>query len=278
VLRFFEERRAGDEDAPLETQMPELRILDEESIRRSMDEMRRRMEEMQREWAERSRAMAERGRQLANRLFEDHDAAKSEMHVVVQNDGERTELRREADGRVKVTLTRKGEDGQEKTENYEAESLDALAKEHPEVHARVRPLAGGGLLVSPGMRSFEVRMPEFRWEAGDFDAWNRVPDFWRDSLGRAKPVLGVGLSAVPPVLRTQCGIAEDEGVVVESVNDGSLAARMGLQRHDVILAVNGVPVSAATEVRSAVEAVQEDGEVRVKVLRAAKALELSGTR
>ncbi|HEU4394595.1 MAG TPA: PDZ domain-containing protein, partial [Planctomycetota bacterium] len=196
---------------------------------------------------------------------------------------ERTEFRRDAEGRVKVTLTKKGEDGQEKTETFEAESLDALAQSHPEVHARVRPLAGGGFLVTPGFERFrvripEIRMPEFRTWAGNVDEWARSRDFWRDGVTGAKPVLGVMLSAVPPVLRTQCGIAENEGVVVESVIEGSLASRLSLQKHDVLLAVNGLPVSSATEVRSAVEAVKEGGEVRLRVLRAGKHQDLSGTR
>ena len=277
TLRFEEDPKPRDVPAP------DVRVFDDETFHRTMEELRRRMAEVERGFSERAREMEARGREFAARLLEDSGTAKSEAHVVIEKDGERTEFRRDAEGRVKVTLTKKGEDGQEKTETFEAESLDALAKEHPEVHARVRPLAGGGLLFSPGWERFqvripEIRMPEFRTWAGNVDEWTRSRDFWRDGVTGARPVLGVGLSPVPPVLRSQCGIAENEGVVVESVIEGSLAARIALQKHDVILAVNGLPVSSSSEVRSAVEAVKEGAEVRLTVLRAGKHHDLTGTR
>jgi hypothetical protein len=48
--------------------------------------------------------------------------------------------------------------------------------------------------------------------------------------------------------------------------------------HDVILAVNGIPVSSADDVRSSIGAVKEGGDLRLRVLRGGKAEEIAGTR
>jgi hypothetical protein len=236
---------------------------DEDRIRLSLESLRERIDAM------------ERGLHL--RL----GGSGGELHAIREEDGERTEVRRDAEGRVKVTLTRRGEDGEEETRTFEADSLEALEKEHPEAHAKAKPLLG----VREGLfgRGFRFEFPDplpmpdapFR----GFREWAGDP--FQGGPGGAeasRPVLGVGVAPVPPVLRTQLGIPEDEGLVVETVSEDSLAARLGLLRHDVILRVNGLPVSTAAEVRAAVAAVAEGAEVRLDVLRAGQRSSLTGTR
>jgi len=253
---------------------PDVRLPDEEDLRSSMEELRRRMAEIEQGIGERTRRLREQSRELLGGLLEDAGETKSEMHVVVESDGERTEFRRDAEGRVKVSLTRKAEDGTATTEEFEAESMEALAKEHPEAHARVKSPAGGRAWIRRWPEGFEFRAPEIRLEPGIGMPFFRGPE----AEGRARPVLGVLISEVPAVLRAHLGIPEREGVVVESVEERSLAERIALQRHDVILRINGIPVSSAADVRAAIEAVKEGGEVRVAILRAAKPLDLTGTR
>jgi len=165
-----------------------------------------------------------------------------ERRAIVEKDGERIDATVGADGKVTVKVGDR---------TFEAKDMASLEKEHPEVAAKVKGLLGERIDVfGPGLLTATPR----------------------------RPVLGVTLSAVPPVLRTQLSIAEGEGVVVEEVLPDTPAAKMGLRRHDVILAVNGTPVAAAPAVRAAVEAVKEGGELKLRILRGGKAEEIAGVR
>jgi hypothetical protein len=193
---------------------------------------------------------------------------------IVADDGT---LRREIEmeeGKVRVTLTSKDASGEETSESVEAASLDDLREKHPEAWAKVQDLLAGG---SGGIR--------LRWEAPGAT----LPDLPRLRLfagadadkresTEARALLGVTVSAVPDVLRTQLAIPEGEGSVVEQVRERSLAERLGLRRHDVILAVNGLPVSEADDIRGAVGAVAKGEALRVKVLRGGKVQELEVVR
>ena len=179
---------------------------------------------------------------------------------------------------MKVTLASRGADGAKKEETFEAANLDALAKEHPEVHAKVKDLLGDRVEVHVG-----------GWAVPKFPGI-RIPSIWVHPdeptaegpgipvVPSGKPVLGVTVSDVPPVLRTQLGMKPDEGVVVEEVLPDTPASRMGLLRHDVLLSVNGIPVSTVEDLRAAVGAVKEGGALRIGLLRGAKPLDLDGVR
>jgi hypothetical protein len=268
-LEFGEEKGKDAPAAPGSTKEDEVGVrdfgfrfsFDDEAFRRSMEEMDRRMEELERRF--RSFSIPDFGNGF--RFEIGRPGRGFEGQAVVERDGERTDVTVGADGKVKVKLSRKGADGKAVEEAFEAESLEALKKDHPEVHAKVMDLIGG-----IHVRTF--RAPELP----------RIPDVPR--LGRLfqrdeeKPILGVLVSPVPPVLRTQLSIEEDEGLVVEEVTDGSLAARLGLRRHDVVLSVNGASVGEAGSLREAAGKVKEGEEIRLRVLRAGKVEEIAGKR
>lgn len=186
-----------------------------------------------------------------------------EQHVIVDRDGERIEVDQKEDGKVTVKVSTKGVDGKPVEQSFEAKDMAAFEKEHPEVVKKVKGLLG-----------IDVR-------AYGWPEWSRQGNELLESLGgitASKPALGVTISAVPPVLRTQLSIPEGEGVVVEEVLPDTPAARLGLRRHDVILSVNGTPVSGAPQIRSAIEAVKEGGALALRILRGGKAEEIAGTR
>ena len=197
--------------------------------------------------------------------------SRIERHVVVDRDGERVEAHVAADGRVTVKIARKDAarkdaNGKAVEETYEAKDMDALEKEHPDVADKVKGLLGGGVLYAgPGAPNRFGTLDDL---FGDL----------RRGEAPARPALGVTVSEVPPVLRTQLSVPEGEGLVVEEVLPDTPAARLGLKRHDVILSVNGSPVSSAADVRAAMGAVKEGGEIRLRVLRGGKADEIAGTR
>ena len=83
--------------------------------------------------------------------------------------------------------------------------------------------------------------------------------------------LGIALAPLPEVLREEFDI--DRGVVIGRVEPGSIAARHGLQEHDIILEVERQPVEAPTDVAEAWESAQaEDRPLLMRVLRGEMAL------
>ncbi|RIK83209.1 MAG: hypothetical protein DCC67_06145 [Planctomycetota bacterium] len=89
---------------------------------------------------------------------------------------------------------------------------------------------------------------------------------------QAVPKYWIGLQGRPidsPVLRTQFQLAEDVGVVVENVVPDSPADKAGLRQHDIIVAVNGEPVTGMQALQEVV-ASSEAQAIELKVIRLAK--------
>jgi membrane-associated protease RseP (regulator of RpoE activity) len=104
-------------------------------------------------------------------------------------------------------------------------------------------------------------------EEGENDASVEAPKYW------------IGLQGRPidsPVLRTHLQLADDVGVLVENVVPGSPAEKAGLRQHDIIIAVDGEPISAVTALQ---EVVAERGKkaIELKVIRLAKERKISVT-
>ena len=63
------------------------------------------------------------------------------------------------------------------------------------------------------------------------------------------PFMGATLVNTSPALAEELQVDFPvEGVAIASVDDGSFANRAGLQKGDVVLAINGTPVSATKDV------------------------------
>jgi membrane-associated protease RseP (regulator of RpoE activity) len=87
-----------------------------------------------------------------------------------------------------------------------------------------------------------------------------------------EPQYWIGLGGAPildPALRTQLQLADDVGVLVESVVPKSPADKAGLRQHDIIVAVNGEPIS---DIRSLQKVVGDNGKkpIELKIIRLAK--------
>lgn len=83
--------------------------------------------------------------------------------------------------------------------------------------------------------------------------------------------IGVEVEGVSDTLRAQLGLAEDEGVLIASVGEGTPAAKAGLQKHDVVVAVNGQKTANRWSLRRMVsEALEAKGEVELTIVRKAK--------
>jgi serine protease Do len=80
--------------------------------------------------------------------------------------------------------------------------------------------------------------------------------------------LGMSLRALTPELARQLELPRDlRGVVVTNIEAGEAAERAGLQPRDVIIEVDGRPVSSVNEFEAAIESARADEQARLRVRR-----------
>jgi serine protease Do/serine protease DegQ len=79
--------------------------------------------------------------------------------------------------------------------------------------------------------------------------------------------MGVTTQDLTPQLAKDLGVAAAEGAVVAAVEKGSAADRAGLRPKDVVIAVNGRPIRASSELRNRVGLIPVGEEVEMTVLR-----------
>ena len=91
---------------------------------------------------------------------------------------------------------------------------------------------------------------------------------------RTRPRLGVGLAPahVARALRRSVGLDERDGLLVRVVEEGSPAASADLREGDLIVSINGTPVTSADDLFDAMDAA---GELRVGVVRGTEELEIT---
>lgn len=247
VQRETPDANADDDSAAggsMENRLDELRG----RLDREMEDLRRRFESFDRDFTLR----------MPKFEFSAPGAAGASNGTIFEND-KKLSWAIEADGHVKVTV----QDGKDAPEQkYEAPSMDALKKEHPDVAKRLETATGKDWTLSwshdiqPHLRSFEhsLRDRVRKLESPD------------DGAAPATPVLGVTWSPVPDVLREQLDLGTG-GIVVEEVVPTSLAQKLGLARNDVLLELQGKPVAGSTDVRTALENAKEGEKVTALVVR-----------
>jgi serine protease Do len=96
-----------------------------------------------------------------------------------------------------------------------------------------------------------------------------------ESLGRgeAPKRARLGVAIAPPrvarKLRRAVGLPERDGVLVRSVEDGSPAARAGIERGDLIVAAAGREIDAIDVLYTALDAARPDGALELTIVRGA---------
>lgn len=196
----------------------------------------------------------------------------------VNTGDEGIEYEQRVDGSVRVRITKDGE-----TKEYEAESMDALEKEHPDVAAKVKPHFGnirirvGAPDWFPGLHRGGRRLPGIPF--GEAVPGERErPLGERDGGVPAGFRLGVWVGDVSEALRSHLKLEENEGVLVEEIVPGSFAAEMGIRRLDVIRKANGETVTSAEDLRRIIGSVDRGGQVSVDVTRRGEPLSLMAVR
>ena len=192
------------------------------------------------------------------------------------------------DGKVKVTVT-ETKDGKRTVKTYEGESLEELKKKHPELRDklgtfRFRTLGRDRLDTDRFFKDFwdsdlrkEMQEMERLWERMRRARGNSLRG-WRGGLVQpGQSILGARVSAPSPVLNAQLGL-RGRGLVVQMVEKGSLADRLGLEKYDILLSLNDQAVKSPNEVLGLLRRMQAGAPLKARIMRAGETKDLTTTR
>jgi Do/DeqQ family serine protease len=96
----------------------------------------------------------------------------------------------------------------------------------------------------------------------------------RDRGAVVRGYLGVAVRPLTPDAAESAGVKDQKGVVIESVVEGSPAEKAGVQKGDVIVAVNEQPVTAPQELTRRIVGTSPGTRVQLSVVRKGKPLNL----
>src|SRR4051794_24268269 len=85
--------------------------------------------------------------------------------------------------------------------------------------------------------------PSFLYSNSQTPAEENVPDAHPGQVG----YLGLAASPVPEELAQELGVEGVTGALIHAVQEGSPAAKAGIQRNDIVVAVNGKTLTDAHE-------------------------------
>ncbi|MCE9583889.1 MAG: PDZ domain-containing protein [Planctomycetes bacterium] len=191
--------------------------------------------------------------------------------IIISKDG-RADIQENQDGHVVVKETRDGN-----TEEYQADSRAEFTEKYPEVAKKYGLDTGPGVVPAGEMdEETRARIEELRKAAeramrdgnGEKDMEKLQEELRRALEERRSPragrgTLGVEIAPVDDALRYQLDIPEG-GVVIKSVLKGSRAEKLGLAEADILLTLNGKPVSTSSDIRAAILA---EGPATAEIVR-----------
>ncbi len=192
---------------------------------------------------------------------------------------------------VHVEMDEQGPNGKTEHKVYEADSMDQFRKQYPQVAKKVfgngHDGAGilqfhfgpNGLTLPDGLTPWTLPTPSApTTPSAPRVLTPRTHGQLRQLQPRAgsgheqaevvqRPKLGVYIAPMSADLRSFLGITGQQGLLVESVADGSLAQKLGVQPKDVVLKVAGHEVAAPQDVAEALASVDPGSKVEVEVNR-----------
>jgi serine protease Do len=98
-----------------------------------------------------------------------------------------------------------------------------------------------------------------------------------DSASQKAGYLGLAIVGVPESLANELSAQNSKGALVRAVQNGSPAAKAGIQPNDIILGLNNKTLDNAAELGQLVSALPAGRKIRLRVLRQGKTLHLSAT-
>lgn len=194
------------------------------------------------------------------------------------------------DGKVRVEVQEKGEDGKSETKVYEAPDMETFQKQYPNV-LRQNGL-GMGLFQFPGggnepqwfggqpLRSFGwngrglVPIPAPGPRQGQGQAQGQDDIELMDPADAAPPAppagkrLGVAIQKeIPAGVREYLELEEGVGLQIESVSPDSLAAALGLRKGDIVTHIGKHTIGSPQDVQDALGPIDKGAEVEVQFVR-----------
>jgi hypothetical protein len=182
---------------------------------------------------------------------------------------------------VRVEVQEKGADGKAETKVYEAPDLETFQKQYPDV---LRENGLGMGLQLPGRAFFGQPLRGFRIEQdqGDPQVWTFPP-----ARGGQLPHVDIAPSATPPpapapagkrlgvaiereipaAVRAYLELDDGVGLLIQSVEDDSLAAALGLEKGDIVTGIAGTPIGTPQDVQKALAPIKKGEKVEVQFVR-----------
>jgi S1-C subfamily serine protease len=90
-----------------------------------------------------------------------------------------------------------------------------------------------------------------------------------------RPYLGVGTLTLSPAIAAQLNLNNDKGVVLTDIARGSPADRAGLQQGDVVIAMDGKPITNDAELRQVIQSHKIGDQIQVAVIRDGKQMTIN---
>lgn len=193
------------------------------------------------------------------------------------------------DGAVRVETKERNEKGEVESKVYEAPDMETFQQKYPGVLQQ----NGLGFGAWPWRGSLRAELgPVLRGFDFDADAlrprvlpFGRAPAAGDDAVEPAPAPppagrrLGVGIrSEISADLRAHLGLEDGEGLLVESVQSGSLAESLGLAAGDIVTRIGGAKIGSPADVQQALGAIEKGATVEVQFVRKGVAKTASATK
>ena len=166
------------------------------------------------------------------------------------------------DAGTKVRIVETDQDGNETVKELEGESLDAIKRAHPDLDL-------GGVQIHLSLP--QIFLGQGRGRALEPD---EEPQSQPVPTPPARRPFGIHVDEVSEALALQLGLGDQRGVMVKNVMPGTAAQAIGLKPYDILLAVDGTPVTRENVRGLLAEKVEPDSAVTLTVMRRAQRITL----
>jgi beta-lactamase regulating signal transducer with metallopeptidase domain/ElaB/YqjD/DUF883 family membrane-anchored ribosome-binding protein len=235
-------------DAPIKALTATLERLGDRAdaeTRKALEETKRQLEDLRRQWQ--ARLLQVPGGPWITRVPADVSRQLEMARARLQ------ELRTQIE-----QLRKEWGDESEELKEARKRMLEALEKRYKEMQERLKQET----------EKARVQAEELRL---------RVPRYYAEVFPTSRGRLGLHAEPVPTVLAAQLRLKENTGLVVVQVSKDSPAEKAGIKQHDIILEMNGQPVSGDVEAfRKAVRELKADAKIDLKILRAGQPMDVRG--
>jgi hypothetical protein len=193
--------------------------------------------------------------------------------------GESVSVNIEPGGRVKVSVSTT-ENGEQKTDTYEADSVEEFRAQHPEIAAKygIESAGSGALFRFESGPGFGGRLRTLFGRKNERPAPAPSPSRPDEAAPPANDRLGIMVEPVDAEVAQKADLGEGEGLSVVEVEANGLAATLGVKKSDIVISINGQRIRGPETVRETLTKTRAGGEVTVEILRGEERLSLKGTK